>query len=250
MRKTTGNNGGLFSRSIAAGLVLLLVVAGWPPTAAARKIELDWPGLQVIRPGTQTTVLLYQDQGPRGSWEIQGLFHSATDDSLTLKLEHGPLRTFQKAAIRQVLVDSKRIWSRVQAVKPGTRTTVLLYRDQAPRGRRKIKGYFHSATDDSLTLERQDGQRHTFPKSAIRKVLVPRPLKKRYQGWVTAVVSSTVVSLFLLVVSDDINVPMAIGLFIGLPIAFAFRVSPKMGGIYNVPPKHEIAGSSPARLTT
>ena len=246
MRNPIRNNVRLFSRGTIVGLVLLLGLAGWPPTAeAASKVEIDWPGLQVVRPGTRTTVVLYQDQAPRGSWEIKGLFRSATEDSLTLTLQHGPLRTFPKAAIRQVLVDSKRIWSRVQAVKPRTRTTVVLYQDQAPRGSRKIKGLFHSATDDSLTLERQDGQRHTFQKLAVRKVLVHRPPGKRYQRWITAAVSTAIMIPIMttFVASGDLDASgifATVGFCIALPTALTFLVAPKMGGIYNVPPKHRM----------
>ena len=110
--------------------------------------------------------------------------------------QYGPIPQSHdmRSVVRGVVVHLSRgiklNWSRVQAVKPRTRTTVMLYQDQAPRGRRKIKGLFHSATDDSLTLERQDGQRHTFQKLAVRKVLVHRPLLKRYQGWIALGVSA------------------------------------------------------------
>ncbi len=160
MRNLTGTHGRLCSRTTTVGLMLLLVLAGWPSTAAAWKIRPDW--------------------------------------------------------------------SRVQTVKPGTPTTVLLYKDQAPRGRRKIKGRFHSATDDSITLERKDGQRHTFPKWAVRKVLTRRPIGKRYQAWITLGVSAFFAS-GKLILQPLLTLPAT---------ALAFAVAPKMGGIYNVPPKH------------
>ena len=179
MRKITGNQRGLFSRSTAGALVLLLVVAGWPPTAAAWKIRLDW--------------------------------------------------------------------SKVQAVKPGTRTTVFLYKDQAPRGSRKIKGLFHSATEDFLTLQLKDGQTHTLQKSAVRKVLVRRPFLKRYQVWATAVVSSAVIGLFLQRAAHDFDAQGILtlaGMFILTPTFIAFAVAPQMGGIYNVPPKYRAQPSA------
>ena len=65
----------------------------------------------------------------------------------SLKMEYGPTRTLPKSAVRGVLVHLSRgiklNWFRVQAVTPGTPTTVVLYQDQAPRGRRKIKGHFY-----------------------------------------------------------------------------------------------------------
>ncbi len=165
MRNRTGNHGRLFSRSTTVGLVLLLVVAGWPPAAAAAwKTRFDWSKVQVVKPGTRTTVFLYQDQAP--SWEL-----------------------------------------------------------------RRIKGRFLSATDDSLTLVRKDGQKRTFQKSAVRKVLTRRPIWKRYQGWITLGITAA------LSVSGDIShigVLVITGLFTGI----AFAVTPKMGGIYNVPRKY------------
>ncbi len=84
-------------------------------------------------------------------------------------------------------------WSKVQAVARGTRTTVVLYKDQAPRGKRTISGHFQSATAEAIRLLLPDGQYSTFQKRAVRKVLVPRPLKKRYQGWITLAVAFGVV---------------------------------------------------------
>ena len=253
MKNLTGNNGRTFSKSIAAGLVLLLVLAGWTPAAAARKIELDWPQVQAIKPGTPIKVVLHKDRGFRGNRKLRGRFQSATDDSLTLKMEYGPTRTLPRSAVRKVAVrhKSKRDWSRVQTVALGTPAAVVLYKNPT----RRIKGYFYSATDDSVTLTLKDGQRHTFSKWAVRKVLVHRPLGKRYQGWITAVASSVGWFSFMVAIASDVNfsvggVAALVGVYIAMPTALAFAVAPKMGGIYNVPPKHEIAGSSPARLTT
>ena len=68
MRKTTQNNRRPFSRSTAAGIVLLLVLAGWPPAAAAQMTQSDWSKVQAgVKPGVPITVLLYQDQVLRGN---------------------------------------------------------------------------------------------------------------------------------------------------------------------------------------
>ena len=75
---------------------------------------------------------------------------------------------------------------------PGTRTTVLLYKDQAPQGTRKVKGHFQSATPEAITLLLPGGHPYTLQKQAVRKVLVYRPLKKRYQGWVGVAISTAV----------------------------------------------------------
>ncbi len=133
----------------------------------------------------------------------------------------------------------KRDWSRVQAVTPGTRTTVLLYKDQAPRGGRKIKGHFQSATAETVTLWLPHGLSRTAKKKTVRKILVYRPFKKRYQGWITAAVFAAV-SVPRVAKYDDIGGAWGQlffnGLFIGAPTAIAFLVAPKWGGIYNAPP--------------
>ena len=133
----------------------------------------------------------------------------------------------------------KRDWSRVQRVAPGTKTTVLLYKDQASRGKRKIKGRFHSATAESVTLTLGRGQTRTLRKQAVLKVLVHRPLKKRYQGWITAGVGAAIGIPGVAHPGNDLNamgkllVPLV---FIVAPTVIAFLAAPKMGDIYYVPP--------------
>ena len=223
-------------------LLVLTGLPGWPTTAAAERMSKEfWSEVQAEIPGTPITVLLYQDQGPRGNRKIKGYFRSATEDSLTLKLEHGPLRTFQKAAIRQVLVGSKRLWSRVQAVKPGTRTKVVLYKDQAPTSElRRIKGRFLSATKDSLTLTLKDGQRRTFHKWAVRKVLTRRPIWKRWPGWVAITIPLALSEAHGRAEGVSALNRLRGHAILGLLIAVvAFRAS-RMGEIYNVPRKHRM----------
>ena len=58
---------------MAAGLVPLLFLAAWGPTvASAKAIKSDWSKVQAVLPGTQTEVLLYKDEVPRGSRKIKG----------------------------------------------------------------------------------------------------------------------------------------------------------------------------------
>ena len=133
----------------------------------------------------------------------------------------------------------KRDWSRVQRVAPGTKTTVVLYKDQASRGKRKIKGRFHSATAESVTLTLGRGQTRTLRKQAVLKVLVHRPLKKRYQGWITTGVGAAIGIPGVAHPGNDLNamgkllVPLV---FIVAPTVIAFLAAPKMGDIYYVPP--------------
>ena len=167
MVKTDTNVWRFFRRSTAAGLVLLLILVGWPPTAAA-KIKSNWSKVQKVAPGTKTTVVLYKDQAPRGTL-----------------------------------------------------------------GKSKVKGHFHSATAESITLTLNRGQTRTVQKQAVHKVLVDRP---PYEGWITAGAST---ALFLrLAPGWDLNSrgwALFGGLFVGVPTGIAFLLAPKMKGVYNVP---------------
>ena len=132
-------------------------------------------------------------------------------------------------------------WSRVQTVSPNTKTEVQLYKDVASQGSRKIKGRFDSATTDSITLKLKDGQTRTLEKSAVGKVLTRRPFWKRWPGWVALGVTLTILAAMPLD-SDDprpISSPQAHAT-ITLPVAAAFFYGSRMGGIYEVPPKHRI----------
>ena len=124
-------------------------------------------------------------------------------------------------------------WSRVQAVPPNTKTAVRLYRDVAPPESWKIKGRFDSATANSITLRLKDGQTHTLPKTAVRKVLTVRPFAKRWLGWV--VLGAT---FSFLEATGDLD--RRTHLLITLPLtALAFNLSGTKG-IYNVPPEHRM----------
>ena len=130
-------------------------------------------------------------------------------------------------------------WSRVQAVPQKTKTDVHLYKDEAPQGSRKVQGRFDSATTDSLTLTLKDGQTRTLQKQAVRKVLTRRPLSKRKPGWIALGVAFAITELFLHIDTA----PTALGRLQGhatttLPTAAAFFYGSRMGGIYEVSPKH------------
>ena len=144
----------------------------------------------------------------------------------------------------------KRDWTRVQIVPPGTRTTVLLYKDRAPRGKRKIKGVFHSARGDSVTLLLPGGKTRTLRKQDVRKVLVRRPFKKRYQGWIAAGGSSAYTVPMVLRPGADLTPKgtlLVAALFIAVPTAFAFLVAPRMGDIYFVPRDRRDGAGGPKR---
>ena len=124
-------------------------------------------------------------------------------------------------------------WSRVQKVTPGTQTRVELYKDRAPAGKRKIEGYFHSATDQAITLLLPDGSRPALQKQNVRKILIDRP---PYAGFITAGASAAI--FFGLAEGWDLNGrgwALFGGAFVGVPTVIAFLAAPKMGSIYHVP---------------
>ena len=130
-------------------------------------------------------------------------------------------------------------WTKVQAVPLGTPTTVVLYKDQAPPGKRKIKGHFRSATTGAITLLLPDGQINTFQKRAVRKVLIPRPFEKRYQGWITLAAASGVTQMLVNIDGASLDQAAVAHASLTLPVTIiAFLVAPKRGAIYNVPFKH------------
>ena len=132
----------------------------------------------------------------------------------------------------------RRDWSKVQRIASGARTRVLLYKDRAPGGIRKVEGQFQSASTEVITLLLPDGQTLTLRKQAVEKVLVYRPIEKRYQGWITA--GATAAIFFGSAPGWDLTSrswALSSGLFVGLPTGIAFLAAPRWGGIYNVPRK-------------
>ena len=76
--------------------------------------KADWARVQAMPHHRETVVLLYQDAAPRESRRTKGRFESATDNSITLRLEDGQTRTFPKQAVRKV-----RTWRPVKERKTG-----------------------------------------------------------------------------------------------------------------------------------
>ena len=87
------------------GSILLLggVLLVGLPACATRDLS-DWTRVQSVPPETRTEVQLYRDEATAENWKIQGHFHSATDDSVTLKIENRQTRIFQKKVIFKVLI--------------------------------------------------------------------------------------------------------------------------------------------------
>ena len=70
MKTPTRNDGGLFRKTTATGLVLLLLLF-LLPSCAARHMP-DWSRVQAVPPQTKTEVQLYKDEALKGKPEGQG----------------------------------------------------------------------------------------------------------------------------------------------------------------------------------
>jgi len=74
-------------------------------------------------------------------------------------------------------------WSRVQGVEAARQVRIVLHDDESPKGRRKLKGVFASATADSLTIVLRDGTTRAFQRGDVRRVSVKRPFLQRRKAW-------------------------------------------------------------------
>ena len=267
------NHGSLLKKATAAGLACMLLVSGMPLLAAAQESCKAWNTAKFFKSATVDEVRACLSAG-RDPNEVDrkgltALHRAARDTSdpavIEVLLEAGASPRASSRAGRTpryyarknkkikgsdahqrlmiVLAQNpkKADWSRVQAVPHHRKTFVRLYEDASLRANRRIKGRFESATIDSITLVFEDGQTRTFPKTAVRKVLVTRPFSKRKPGWITAGVASLMWGvLFALDTSGGAEpgeVPQMLSLGIGVPTLIAFLVG-KRGPIYNVPPKN------------
>ena len=140
-------------------------------------------------------------------------------------------------------VDPIPTWSKVQGVKPNTKTEVQLYKDKSPQGRRKIKGRFVSATDKSITLEPTERtytemRIRTLQKSDVRKVLTHRSILERWPGWAVLGISMGLGTWFIVSVNEDKLHALKFATGIALGTATPFFIGSRMGRIYEVPPEH------------
>ena len=97
----TRTKGRIFRKTMATGLVVSVLLLTVLPGCTARHMP-DWSRVQAVSPQTKTHVRLYSNQ------KVQGRFHSAADDSLTLTLRDGQERTLPKQSVHKVF--TRRAW--------------------------------------------------------------------------------------------------------------------------------------------
>ena len=280
MTRPTGNYDRFFKKAAAAGLACLLFVAGLPlPAAAAEESCKDWNTAKFFESATveQVRACLSAGEDPNAP-DTKGLtaLHRAARDTadpevLEALLEAGANPRALSTAGRRpwhyartngkikgsaayerlrmaIASEAKKVakkadWARVQAVASHRKTVVRLYEDAAPPASRRIKGRFVSATADSITLRLKDGQTRIFQKSAVRKVLISRPFKERWPGWVAMGVSIASLEIAIALFAES-TPPVLLRLgshaFYTLPTAAVFFYGSRMKGIYKVPPKNRM----------
>ncbi len=78
----------------------------------------------------------------------------------------------------------------------------MLHDDKAPRGRRKLSGFFTAATADSLTIVLEDGTARMWRRNEIRRVSVKRAFLQRPKAWGVTALAAFGTALFHLLLHD------------------------------------------------
>ena len=142
-------------------------------------------------------------------------------------------------------------WARVEAVRGGTSLTVQLHEVHARQGRQTtLGGRFYAATADTLTLTLDDGQTRTLAKSAIDTVYGPRPIWKRYAGWI--IIGGVTTGFAIMGLSSDISGSAVIGpgFFYGLLASIPGFIKQRMQRIYEAPRRgSSLRSTSPSPMT-
>lgn len=133
-------------------------------------------------------------------------------------------------------------WSRVRSLQPGMRTTVKLFEDEAPKGKRTIKGKLASVTPESITLATGGASSQTFARQAVRQVLAARPYFRRVGGPIGAGIGLLLVygvAPRFLSSSYDFTAVGSV-LFTAIAAVPGFLIGAhlsKMGTVYKAPPQ-------------
>ena len=144
-------------------------------------------------------------------------------------------------------------WTRVEAVQPGKRILVRLYKDSATPVSPTISGQFASATASGISLVQPDGTPLMITKDRIRRVAIWRTSRKRARnaaiaGGVGTGIGMLIGGLVTVVAGsgsggtwDELLVSAAmIGALVGGPLALISTLREPREVIFNVPPKHRL----------
>lgn len=102
---------------------------------------------------------------------------------------------------------------------------------------RIVKGRFHAAAADTLTLALEDGCRHQWNRRAVRLVKIRRPFLARPAGWIAFGIGTAIV-LPLLFPLEDLSggaVPLILS-YTAFPASLPFFFVSSMKTVYTAPP--------------
>lgn len=102
---------------------------------------------------------------------------------------------------------------------------------------RIVKGRFHAAAADTLTLALEDGCRHQWNRRAVRQVKIRRPFLARPAGWIAFGIGTAIV-LPLLFPLEDLSggaVPLILS-YTAFPASLPFFFVSSMKTVYTAPP--------------
>lgn len=133
-------------------------------------------------------------------------------------------------------------WNDVLDLPEGKQVEVQVYKG---KGSHKIKGYFLSATENSIAISekplKKGGSRSVYQeiqKEKIRKILAHRELSKRWSGWLALGIAFAVGAQSFRAEADYIaSYQLMYGLALPIGISIPFFLGSKMGGVYKAPPE-------------
>lgn len=100
-----------------------------------------------------------------------------------------------------------------------------------------VKGRFHAANADTLTLALEDGCRHQWDRRAVRLVKVRRPFFARPAGWIAFGIGTAFMLRSLLPLEDlsGVAVPLILS-YTAFPASLPFFFVSPMKTVYAAPP--------------
>lgn len=162
--------------------------------------------------------------------------------------------------VRETPSASRSAWATVEAIAAGALVEAHLLAAAPPDGRtvetparsalrslrrratamqdsRVVKGRFHAANADTLTLALEDGCRHQWDRRAVRLVKVRRPFFARPAGWIAFGIGTAFMLRSLLPLEDLSGgaVPLILS-YTAFPASLPFFFVSSMKTVYAAPP--------------